>query len=565
MAKLVLQSVATGYQSIDALNANFTALTAAFDNTLSRDGTSPNAMLANLDMNSQRVVNLPAPATSTEPLRLSDVGLLGTLAVTLLAGQLYFGTGTGLAQDSNLFWDNTNKQLQTGLGTQALPGFAFAGDADTGLWRRTPNVLTLSTGGSSTTEFQSSVVVLGSASTIKWGDATSIPAIGAFDTGISRTSAGVLEVNNGTPGTLATLKALAVLAASVGSGSGVTTLLTAGAAALNFDSTQFSPIADNVLQLGTNATRFSKLFTPVIDTGTGGSLSVRTNNGAEQFRISHTASSVDFLHVSGSISGRPQIGSSFSASANSGIDFLTKGTGTYDFYTRTDVASKLQFQIIDTASATRNITVTGSNGGNPTIGVTAGSLAITPAVVMASTLQIGGGLSGVTTLSLSGAQSGGTTLSLAGPITLTTAASKIIPGATSLSHRNNADNADNLLITDAGLVTVRGTLTVGNGHSVPSNGNIAIGATDGAAEIRTRNNANSGDVLLVQLATQVANDVVFVGVGSSGVYGRARSGSAAPTTTDLPASNWTIWRDTVGATTKLYYNNAGTIQSVALA
>lgn len=61
MAKLVLQTVTTGYQSIDALNANFTALTAAFDNTLSRDGTSPNAMLANLDMNSQRIVNLPTP------------------------------------------------------------------------------------------------------------------------------------------------------------------------------------------------------------------------------------------------------------------------------------------------------------------------------------------------------------------------------------------------------------------------------------------------------------------------------------------------------------------------
>lgn len=38
------------------------------------------------------------------------------------------------------------------------------------------------------------------------------------------------------------------------------------------------------------------------------------------------------------------------------------------------------------------------------------------------------------------------------------ATSKIVPGATSLSLRNAADNADNLLIADAGDVTVRGKL-----------------------------------------------------------------------------------------------------------
>jgi hypothetical protein len=43
------------------------------------------------------------------------------------------------------------------------------------------------------------------------------------------------------------------------------------------------------------------------------------------------------------------------------------------------------------------------------------------------------------------------------------ATSKIIPGATSLSLRNNADSADNLLISDAGDVTIRNSLvTKGN-------------------------------------------------------------------------------------------------------
>jgi len=38
---------------------------------------------------------------------------------------------------------------------------------------------------------------------------------------------------------------------------------------------------------------------------------------------------------------------------------------------------------------------------------------------------------------------------------LTPAASKIVPGATSISHRNNADSADNVIILDAGNVTLR--------------------------------------------------------------------------------------------------------------
>lgn len=48
----------------------------------------------------------------------------------------------------------------------------------------------------------------------------------------------------------------------------------------------------------------------------------------------------------------------------------------------------------------------------------------------------------------------------AGDITISTAVSRLIPGATSFSHRNNANSADNLIITDAGLVTVRNGVTI---------------------------------------------------------------------------------------------------------
>lgn len=56
------------------INENFTDIQTALENTLSRDGTTPNAMSANLDMNSNRILNLPEPTDNSEPVRLGDIG-----------------------------------------------------------------------------------------------------------------------------------------------------------------------------------------------------------------------------------------------------------------------------------------------------------------------------------------------------------------------------------------------------------------------------------------------------------------------------------------------------------
>lgn len=48
-----------------------------------------------------------------------------------------------------------------------------------------------------------------------------------------------------------------------------------------------------------------------------------------------------------------------------------------------------------------------------------------------------------------------TSPTISGNLTFSTAAAKIIPGATSLTFRNNADSVDNLSITDAGIISVR--------------------------------------------------------------------------------------------------------------
>jgi hypothetical protein len=88
--------------------------------------------------------------------------------------------------------------------------------------------------------------------------------------------------------------------------------------------------------------------------------------------------------------------------------------------------------------------------GNITVAAAAGTLTgnTLAAGVTASSLTSVGTLAAITT---------------SGALSITAAASKIIPGATSLSLRNNADNADNILIADNGNTTVRGTLTATGG------------------------------------------------------------------------------------------------------
>lgn len=73
MAKLSLIEISTGYNSVDTLNANFARVEAAIENTLSRDGTTPNNMAAALDMDSNRVINVGTPVDGSDAVRLIDL------------------------------------------------------------------------------------------------------------------------------------------------------------------------------------------------------------------------------------------------------------------------------------------------------------------------------------------------------------------------------------------------------------------------------------------------------------------------------------------------------------
>lgn len=59
--------------AVSAINANNTALTTAINNTLSRDGTPPNQMGSAMDMNSNRILNLPTAISTSEPVNLAQM------------------------------------------------------------------------------------------------------------------------------------------------------------------------------------------------------------------------------------------------------------------------------------------------------------------------------------------------------------------------------------------------------------------------------------------------------------------------------------------------------------
>lgn len=75
MAKLTLGDV-TNFQNegsaASIINDNSVAIEEAMEKTLSRDGTTPNQMTSSLDMNGNKIMNLPDASTPQEPLTLSQ-------------------------------------------------------------------------------------------------------------------------------------------------------------------------------------------------------------------------------------------------------------------------------------------------------------------------------------------------------------------------------------------------------------------------------------------------------------------------------------------------------------
>lgn len=129
MAKLTLNDISningnpTG--AATAINANSTAIETAFENTLSRDGTSPNTMLASLDMNSNRILNLPDAVSAQEPATLAQLQAVSGVDLTdySLVGH------THVVADITDYTSATNALINAAVGAISASGVS---DGDKG-------------------------------------------------------------------------------------------------------------------------------------------------------------------------------------------------------------------------------------------------------------------------------------------------------------------------------------------------------------------------------------------------------------------------------------------------
>lgn len=142
MAKLTLGTAAAGATVsalINTVNANSDLIETAVENTLSRDGTSPNSMSNDLDMNSNQILNLPAPVSPTDPIRLQDAPDLAPTvlvqttapATTFVEGSLWIdsdSTNTDLYQLVSSAWVDTGVNLKGPAGSGATLSDGDYGD-----------------------------------------------------------------------------------------------------------------------------------------------------------------------------------------------------------------------------------------------------------------------------------------------------------------------------------------------------------------------------------------------------------------------------------------------------
>ncbi|MCA6480264.1 MAG: hypothetical protein IM557_06680, partial [Chitinophagaceae bacterium] len=170
MPKVPLSTITSGYGTVDALNANFNAIEAAFDNTLSRDGDVPNQMIANLDMNGNDIFNVdtingfPGNAlsdvsgyvnTALSAATAASASASSAAATYDLFDDRYLGSKTSnptVDNDGNtllvgaMYWNNVSNESRTWNGSAWVATNTVVPDASVTYNKLGPNVTPILTG-----------------------------------------------------------------------------------------------------------------------------------------------------------------------------------------------------------------------------------------------------------------------------------------------------------------------------------------------------------------------------------------------------------------------------------
>ena len=142
MAKLTLTDVTAGFDYTVTDAANNALVEAAVENTLSRDGTAPNTMSADLDLNSNKVTNLTDGTNNQDAISLAQLNAASVVASTIAGSAVtiadssdYYTATTAEAAVAEIVEDTRYKPSNTSVASSTTPAI----DNGFGTWLVRPS------------------------------------------------------------------------------------------------------------------------------------------------------------------------------------------------------------------------------------------------------------------------------------------------------------------------------------------------------------------------------------------------------------------------------------------
>lgn len=152
MSKVILTDISNLQNEntvTSAVNSNNSRIEDGFDNTLSRGGQAPNYMAAELDMNSNRIINLGAPESDLDAVRYEDIIDLEAVINGLIVNGITVSTAIDVISKEIGLIDTytaiSANNINVNINVIRTAGYATIGDSGAGTYKRisTPSPIKL--------------------------------------------------------------------------------------------------------------------------------------------------------------------------------------------------------------------------------------------------------------------------------------------------------------------------------------------------------------------------------------------------------------------------------------